>query len=80
MARISGIDAERTEGGVAELFRKQKERWGSTLEPYRIYARRPSIALAVRGMWDGLKESGLLPIPTAALINRRVASLNGCLF
>lgn len=80
MARISGIDADRVEPAVSEVFAQQKERWGVTLEPYEIYARRPSVFHAVLGMWDGLQTSGLLDKQLTALINRRVAALNGCEF
>ena len=31
-------------------------------------------------MWDGLGASGLIEPTLQALINRRVAALNGCLF
>lgn len=65
---------------VAEVFRQQVSRWGATLKPYEVYARRPSIFMSVIGMWNGIKMSGLIDPSLSALINRRVASLNGCLF
>lgn len=80
MARINGVDANAAEPAVREVFAQQIERWGVTLEPYEIYARRPSLFHAVLGMWDGLKSSGLLDDKLATLVNRRVAALNGCVF
>ncbi len=80
MARISGVDADAVEPAVSDVFTQQIERWGVTLEPYEIYARRPTLFHAVLGMWDGLKSSGLLDNKLTALVNRRVAALNGCLF
>ena len=65
---------------IAKAFQQQISRWGKELKPYEIYARRPSIFSAVLGMWDGLKTSGLLEGKLTALINRRVAALNGCVF
>jgi hypothetical protein len=65
---------------VAKTFEQQVSRWGSKLNPYEIYARRPSIFMAVIGMWDGLEKSGLLDVQLTTLINRRVAALNGCVF
>ncbi len=53
---------------------------GATLKPYEIYARCPSIFLAVVGMWEALATSGLLDGTLTTLINRRVAALNGCVF
>lgn len=78
--RITGNDPLTDDGEVGELFRQQVLRWGTTLKPYEVYARRRSIFLAVIGMWDGLKTSGLLDGKLRALINRRVAALNGCVF
>jgi hypothetical protein len=45
-----------------------------------LYARRPSIYRGVRAMWSGLDASGLIDGKLQALLNRRVASLNGCAF
>ena len=80
MARISGVDADAVEPAVSDVFTQQIERWGVTLEPYEIYARRPTLFHAVLGMWDGLKSSGWLDNKLTALVNRRVAALNGCVF
>ncbi len=80
MARISGVDTDQVEPAVSDVFDQQIEKWGVTLEPYEIYARRPSVFHAVLGMWDGLKSSGLLDNKLTTLVNRRVAALNGCVF
>ena len=77
--RISG-DSLPTDPRLAEVLAEQNRRWGTPLAPYEIYARRPSIFLAVVGMWQGLSESGLIDERLAALVNRRVAGLNGCVF
>ena len=80
MGRISGVDMDCVEPSEDKVFAKQIEEWGTTLEPYKIYARRSSIFQAVIGMWDGLKASGLLDGQLTTLVNRRVAALNGCVF
>ena len=80
MARIRGVDTDRVEPAVSDIFAQQIERWGVTLNPYEVYARRPSVFQAVLGMWDGLKSSGLLDNKLTTLVNRRVAALNGCAF
>lgn len=80
MARISGVNTEQVEPAVGDVFARQIERWGVTLGPYEVYARRPSLFHAVLGMWDGLKASGLLDSSLTILVNRRVAALNGCVF
>lgn len=80
MARVEGIEPAQAEPDIRDVFAAQTEAWGEPLGPWRVYARRPSIFRAARGMWDGLKASGLIPPALKALVCRRVASLNGCVF
>jgi hypothetical protein len=80
MARIVGVDTNSVGPAERKVFSRQVDEWGVTLEPYEIYARRPSVFHAVLGMWDGLKLSGLLDRKLTTLVNRRVAALNGCVF
>jgi hypothetical protein len=80
MARIAGVEPEQTSGRLADAFKEQERTWGAPLLPSLIYARRPSIFHAVRGMWGGLAASGLIDGKLSALVNRRVAALNGCVF
>ncbi|MFC4770190.1 hypothetical protein [Effusibacillus consociatus] len=80
MTRISGVSPESAEGFIREVFDAQLERYGKVLENHKLYARRPSIFQAVRGMWTGLEESGLIPKQLVTLVNMRVANLNGCPF
>ncbi len=80
MARLEGVELDRIEPATQQAFNHQIERWGEKLGPYEIYARCPSIFHAVIGMWEGIGASGLLDRRLTTLINRRVASLNGCLF
>ncbi len=80
MARIGGVDPERAEGPIAAVFMAQTKVWGAPLLNHLLYARRPSIFRGVRAMWAGLDQSGLLNPALVALVNRRVAALNGCDF
>jgi hypothetical protein len=80
MTRVSGVDPEEATPALQAVFEAQVAAWGKTLEPYRVYARRPGIFLAVRAMWDALDASGLVDRPLKALVCRRVASRNGCPF
>jgi alkylhydroperoxidase family enzyme len=80
MARVEGIRAEDTDDRSRAVLDAQASRYGAPLNPYPILARRPSILRAVRGMWAGLDESGLLDPALRAMVNRRVASLNRCEF
>jgi hypothetical protein len=53
---------------------------GVPLLNHLLYARRPTIFRGVRAMWTGLDSSGLIDGRLVALINRRVATINGCDF
>lgn len=80
MARIEGVDPEGAEKRIQAILEAQASRWGSPLLNHLLYARRPTVFQGARAMWGGLGASGLLDPALAALINRRVASLNGCEF
>jgi alkylhydroperoxidase family enzyme len=80
VARIGGVNPEQTERRVRAVLEAQAERWGAPLLNHLIYARRPTIFRGARAMWGGLEASGLLDPRLVALVNRRVAALNGCVF
>jgi len=80
MARIPEVDAYALEPRIRAVLDAQRKRWGAPLLNHLIYARRPSIFHAVRGMWSGIDQSGLIDEKLKALVNRRVAYLNGCEF
>ncbi len=80
MARIDGVDPEQTEDYVKRVLDAQARKWGAPLLNHLIYARRPAIFRGVRGMWGGIAASGLIDEKLQALVNRRVAALNGCEF
>lgn len=74
------MDPERTEAPVRAVLDAQSKRWGAPLANHLIYARRPSLFRGARAMWAGIDASGLIDGRLQALINRRVAWLNGCEF
>ncbi|HIG27753.1 MAG TPA: hypothetical protein EYQ50_08110 [Verrucomicrobiales bacterium] len=80
MSRIAGVDPKQTEPPVSDILQDQNDTWGKPLNPYLVYARRPSLLRSVTNMWQALGESGLLPQILCTLICRRVASINGCVF
>jgi hypothetical protein len=80
MARIEGADPDKVDDYTRRVFEAQAKKWGAPLLNHLLYARRPSIFRGVRGMWNGLDASGLIDGRLQALINRRVASINGCEF
>ena len=78
--RIPGIDPAQADTYAKSVFEAQTKQWGAPLITNLVYARRPTIFRAVRGMWSGIDASGLIAPGLRALINRRVAFLNGCAF
>jgi hypothetical protein len=80
MSRIDDVDPDSADPALRATFEAQAKRWGAPLLPFRYYARRPTIFRAVSGMWAGIAASGLVDGRLGALLNRRVASLNGCEF
>lgn len=80
MTRIEGVEPEKVERRIGAVLEAQAERWGGPLLNHLVYARRPSIFRGARAMWGGLDASGLLDPALVALVNRRVAFLNGCEF
>ena len=80
MTRLSGIDPKDADPRLQAVFERQVATWGEVLDPYLVFARRPAIFLAVRGMWDAFGDSGLIEESLKALVCRRVAALVGCPF
>ena len=80
MARIKGVEPEAGEGFIGRVFEAQAKKWGAPLLNHLLYARRPTIFSGVRAMWGGIGASGLIEEKLQALVNRRVAALNGCEF
>ena len=80
MARIPNVDPNSVEPRIRAVLDAQRKKWGAPLLNHLIYARRPSIFHGVRGMWSGIDTSGLIDRKLQAMLNRRVAYLNGCEF
>ncbi len=78
--RIPGIELENADARSSAVLNAQSAKWGAPLLNHLVYARTPAIFKAVRSMWSGLAESGLLPDTLVVLVNRRVAILNNCVF
>ena len=80
MARVANANIETADKYIKTVLEAQAKDWGDPLLNHLIYARRPSIFKGARAMWTGLAGSGLIDPRLGALINRRVAFLNGCEF
>lgn len=80
MTRIPGVDPEKVDRPIKDVLEAQARGWGAPLGNHLLYARRPTIFRGVRAMWAGIESSGLIAPALRALVNRRVAFLNGCEF
>jgi hypothetical protein len=80
MARVAAANTDLAGRYVKDILEAQQKAWGAPLLNHLIYARRPSIFKGARGMWTGIDASGLIDPALRSLINRRVASHNGCVF
>jgi hypothetical protein len=80
VARIEAANTSEVESYIRNVFEAQAKKWGAPLLNHLLYARRPSIFRGARAMWAGIDASGLIDEKLRALINRRVAALNGCEF
>ena len=80
MARVADANLENADKYIKSVLEAQSKAWGAPLLNHLLYARRPTIFRGARGMWGGIEGSGLLDPSLRALINRRVAALNGCEF
>ena len=80
MARVPDANIEEAEKYIQTILEAQRKQWGAPLLNHLVYARRPSIFRGARAMWTGIDASGLLDAGLRALLNRRVAALNGCEF
>ena len=80
MARVADVKVDEADRYVKDVLEAQRKTWGAPLLNHLVYARCPSIFRGARGMWTGIESSGLIAGSLRALINRRVASLNGCEF
>ena len=80
MSRVEGVNPEQSDGYTGKVFAAQARAWGGPLLNHLVYARRPALFKAVRGMWGALDRDGILGAELVSLVNRRVAQLNGCVF
>ena len=80
MARVTNADVTDADKSIKTVLDAQAKDWGDPLLNHLVYARRPTIFRGARAMWTGIEASGLIDPSLRGLLNRRVASLNGCEF
>ena len=80
MPRVREIDQPGDDPILIELYEKEREAFGFVLNTTRVMAQRPGILRAAKQLGAAIDKSGLLPKELVALVNLRVALINGCPF
>ena len=79
--RIPPVDVETLPDDLREALEEQRKLRGAPLYPYLFYARNPAYFRAAHQMFTILRQDTTrVPGTLRALLNRRVASWNGCEF
>ena len=79
--RISPVNVETLPDDLRETLEEQRKLRGAPLYPYLFYARNPSYFRAAKAMFAALQQDTTrVPVTLRPLLNRRVASWNGCEF
>ena len=78
--RVREIETPGDDPILTELYEKEQEAFGFVLNTTRVMAQRPGILRAAKQLGAALDRSGLLPKDLVALVNLRVALINGCPF
>ena len=80
MARIPEAPGNPEDPIAKEVFERQMAEHGFVFNTSKIYARRPTIMRGLNLLQEGVDASGLLGTDLKAMVNVRVASINGCPF
>jgi alkylhydroperoxidase family enzyme len=79
--RIPPVDTESLPEDLRATLDEQRATRGAPLYPYLFYARNPAYFRAAKTMWSALQqETHRVPAALRGLLNRRVATWNGCEF
>ena len=79
--RIPPVDVETLPDDLRQTLAEQEKLRGAPLYPYLFYARNPAYFRAAAAMFTMLaQETKRVPAAIRAMLNRRVASWNGCEF
>jgi alkylhydroperoxidase family enzyme len=80
MPRVREIDEPGDDPILNEVFARERELFGFVLNPTKVQAHTPGIMKAAKQLSVAVDRSGLLPKELLALVNVRVALINGCPF
>jgi alkylhydroperoxidase family enzyme len=78
--RVREVDEPGDDPILQDVYAKEQEAFGFVLNTTRVMAQRPGILRAAKQLGAAVDRSGLLPKELIALVNLRVALINGCPF
>ena len=78
--RVRDVDEPGDDPILQDLYAKEQDAFGFVLNTTRVMAHRPGILRAVKQLGAAIDRSGLLSKELIALVNLRVALINGCPF
>jgi alkylhydroperoxidase family enzyme len=80
MPRVREIEDPGDDPILEETYARERELFGFVLNPTKVQAHTPGIMKAAKQLSLAVDRSGLLPKELLALVNVRVALINGCPF
>ena len=80
MPRVPEIEEPGDDPILKETYARERELFGFVLNPTKVQAHTPGIMKAAKQLSLAVDRSGLLPKELLALMNVRVALINGCPF
>ena len=80
MPRVREVDDPGDDPILRETFAREQDLFGFVLNPTKVQAHTPGIMKAAKQLSLAVDRSGLLPKELLALVNVRVALINGCPF
>jgi hypothetical protein len=80
MPRVREIEEPGEDPILREIYAREQEVFGFVLNTTKVQAQCPSIMKAAKQLSAAVDRSGLLPPALLALVNLRVALINGCPF
>ena len=80
MPRVSEIEEPGGDPVLKDIFERERAMFGDLLNPTKIMAHCPPILRAAKLLGASIEQSGQLSKALLALVNFRVASINGCPF
>ena len=78
--RVREVEDPGADPILEELYEKEQEAFGFVLNTTKVMAQRPGILRAAKQLGAAIDRSGFLPKELVALVNLRVALINGCPF